>query len=53
MSRQSRDTGIEGVDIKWERFFNVLEGRVNTRVGSLASLLRLLEAIENTTEGPI
>ena len=45
--------GIEGVDIKWERFFDVLEGRVDARVGSLAGLLCLLEAMENTIEGPI
>ena len=32
--------GIEGVDIKLERFF---KGRVNARVGSLAGLLCLLE----------
>ena len=37
--------GIEGVNIKWKRFFNSLG-----RVSSLASLLRLLGAIENTTE---
>jgi len=37
-----------------ERFFNVLEGRINARVGGgLAGLLRLLEAMENTIEGPI
>ena len=48
--------GIEGINIKWERFFD-LEGRVNVyinaHVGGLASLLRLLEAIENTIEDPI
>lgn len=41
--------GIEGVDIEWERFFDGL-GRVGARVGGLAGLLRLLGAIENTTE---
>jgi len=46
--------GAEGVDIKWERFFDILEGRVDARVGGgLASLLRLLAAMENTIEGPI
>ena len=65
LSRRDRGTalglaflaaGIEGINIKWERFFD-LEGRVNVyinaHVGGLASLLRLLEAIENTTEDPI
>ena len=45
-------TSIEGVNIKQKRFFNSL-GRVNTRISGLASLLRLLGAIENTIEGPI